>query len=60
MNMHLFAHSIAREVHHLAQADRRMALHAWRGRYHQRQQWGQVLPVENGRTIQLLKEFLHK
>ncbi|UII69054.1 alpha/beta fold hydrolase [Pseudomonas sp. HN11] len=30
MNMHLFQHSIAREVHYLAQADRRMALHAWR------------------------------
>ncbi|MFJ4374574.1 alpha/beta hydrolase [Pseudomonas japonica] len=30
MNMHLFQHSIAREVHYLAGADRRIALHSWR------------------------------
>ncbi|TFY86697.1 alpha/beta fold hydrolase [Pseudomonas kairouanensis] len=30
MNMHLLQHSIAREVHYLAQAERRMALHVWR------------------------------
>lgn len=30
MNMHMFQHNITREVHYLAQANRRMALHAWR------------------------------